>query len=1434
MDEVIIYTFGHLDIIKMALQALAVLFDPTQSEFFVSNGGMGLGVGATLAAMIAFIGTGFNWFGTQKFAPQGALYGIVLYSLFFVPKMETVWLSDLYTGRTEQVLNVPFGIAALGSAFSTISVGLTEAFEREYTAPGAVDGLTYDQSLVNGGAVGGNGFLSPLKVMLYFRHNSFPDIPTYMRYNILSYLMDCPIKASKLGVVPQRFNWDDLSRSTTPIVYAFNTDFTGNYDVASKDITNITVWTKCFDLAAVLGGAGAGSVESLLTDTETYGFYGYKATMARGNFDSFLSKVQSGASHDMLDSIDTVDNALSSLMKGGVNSQKFMMAALVRDFKAESQKHSSLSADGLSEYVGTMTTAVEQAKALQITEGSEFLHWSMTAMTAMQFLFYVLSPIVGIMLVAQGPNSFKYLGGYLLFGMWVYSWIPVAAGINFWSIGAFMEAFNAQDGVMGITPGTVDLYVEQAMTAVATGSNLLAMTPLITFALLSAGGAYAMTSLAQSANPKGGAQKAANMLAPDLRSTPPVANMKGLYEQNASGRSNATGVESNAANSQIQLSAGQIQSDQVKSSNALVSSAKSSNSAATADTFKSLKSVMGQTSGGHTVSNLNSQGIKTKAAWQNALSEVGMNGSSLSEEQANNLNARVGAGAGNKSAIMAIAGDIGMKNGSTFAGSKQQVDQINSSFASGIEVDESATTSSGDTASSQKTNAVSRSVDNSKQTGAKLEKAQQYAKQQSHEVASNSQIGENSSKTLDQVHTAMANAGQIEGGTWASTEAFTQRAFNSAADEAGMTNQTDRDNLWNKFSEGAEAEFSGGGQFKPGDRDSASALNSFWKASTSVQGNGDTPESAQENAILQDTRNEMLERAGAGNMVPEKNGFDAETVKSNVNSGGKALNKQVNGGIGGSGAPTFDNKGNNSDTGNTNAQDINNGDNQLKAGAPINEARMGKLEGNVDRLDELSNAITGNDSSQYKDKFESQRNELSEKPIAEGGYGKTYEELNPNQQRAVTAQAAKNTFDSFTNDVGGLAENTASAGSSEGFSEIMDEMGSIGKPLEQSLDHIDNAKHDNKTTSEPAEMQFSQFAGAFEGAVDNANALVNGAVEAKDAGRVQSQKKADIAKQREDSTSDIQGLMNGRSGVAPNLVGKISEEDSSPSKSGLDLASDFYQTQQTGTTEQANEAMDEQVHQANTNAENQKQFHANEAGELLGINSGPQSPNSPTNDIYDNHRQDYTAPQALAMTAYETGVTSGGDFSNLLAQTAGISGSGQLIKSGSGLLVSAGSFLEKAITGDDAPPTTTTTNDNNNKKPKDSTLSGKIGKMKDGLVDTATTAAVAGNVARKVSLANEMNEQGDTMAKNYANEMATSVVMNNAKNLYDNGHQDEAREMMGTIEQQLNMPQGSSYSDNNGFQPIKESIQDGIENANGNFAPVFDTINQTNNQNNKI
>lgn len=1418
----------------MGLQALAVLFDPTQSEFFVSNGGMGLGVGATLAAMIAFIGTGFNWFGTQKFAPQGALYGIVLYSLFFVPKMETVWLSDLYTGRTEQVLNVPFGVAAMGSAFSTISVGMTEAFEREYTGPGAIDGLTYDQSLVTGGAIGGNGFLSPLKVLLYFRHNSFHEVPTYIRYNILSYLRDCPIKSSKMGVVPQRFNWDDLSRSNTPVTYTFNNDFTANFDVASKDITNTIVWTKCFDLAAALGGAGAGSLESLLTDTETYGFYGYKATMARGNFDSFMSKIQSGGSHNLLDSIDTVDNALSSLMKGGVNSQKFMMSALVRDYKAESQKHSSLSADGLSEYVGTMTTAVEQAKALQITEGSEFLHWSMTAMTAMQFLFYVLSPIVGIMLVAQGPNSFKYLGGYLLFGMWVYSWIPVAAGINFWSVGAFMEAFNAQDGVMGITPGTVDLYVEQAMTAVATGSNLLAMTPLITFALLSAGGAYAMTSLAQSANPKGGAQKAANMLAPDLRSSPPVANMKGLYEQNASGQSNATGVESNAANSQIQLSAGEIQSDQVKTSQALVSSAKSSNSAATAETFKSLKSVMGQTSGGHTVSNLNSQGIKTKAAWQNALSEVGMNGSSLSETQANELNARIGAGAGNKSAIMAIAGDIKMADGSTFAGTQQQVDQINSSFASGIEVDESQTSSSGDTASSQKTNAVSRAVENSKQTGAKLEKAQQYADEQSHEVATNSQIGENSSKTLDQVHTAMANAGQIEGGTWASTEAFTQRAFNSAADEAGMTNQSDRDNLWNRLSDGAEAEFSGGGQFKPGDRDSASALNSFWKASASVQGQGDTPKSAQENAILQDTRNEMLERAGAGNMVPEKNGFDANQVKNNVTAGGSALNRQVNGGTGGSGVPTFDANGNNSDTGNTNGQDIRNGDNKLKAGDPINEKRMGKLEGNVGRLDELSNAITGNNSSQYKDKFESQRNELSEKPIAQGGYGKPYEQLTPNQQRGVTAQAAKNTLDSFATDMGGLADNTASAGSSEGFSKIMDEMDSIGKPLDQSLDHIDNAKHDNKTTSEPAEMQFSQFAGAFDGAVDNANRIVSGAVKAKDADGAQSQNKADLARQREESTSDVQGLINGRSGVAPSLVGRESEHISSPSKSGMELSNDFYQSKADGrTTEQANEAMDKQVHQANTNAENEKSRYANEAGKFLGVNSGTQSPNSPTNDIYDDHRRDYTAPQALAMTAYETGVTSGGDFSNLLAQTAGISGSGQLIKSGSGLLVSAGSFLEKAITGDDAPPTTTR-NDNNNKKPKDSTLSGKIGKMKDGLVDTATTAAVAGNVARKVSLANEMNEQGDTMAKNYANEMATGVVMNNAKSLYDNGHHDEAREMMGTIEQQLNMPQGSSYSENNnGFQPNKESIQDGIENANGNFAPVFDTINQTNLQNNK-
>ena len=78
MDSVVIYTFGHLSIFKAVFQALAVLFDPLQTEFFVSDDGMGLGVGATLAAMVAFIGAGFNWFDTEKFAPHTALYGMLL------------------------------------------------------------------------------------------------------------------------------------------------------------------------------------------------------------------------------------------------------------------------------------------------------------------------------------------------------------------------------------------------------------------------------------------------------------------------------------------------------------------------------------------------------------------------------------------------------------------------------------------------------------------------------------------------------------------------------------------------------------------------------------------------------------------------------------------------------------------------------------------------------------------------------------------------------------------------------------------------------------------------------------------------------------------------------------------------------------------------------------------------------------------------------------------------------------------------------------------------------------------------------------------------------------------------------------------------------------------------------------------------------------
>ena len=145
MEDGVIYTWGGIDALVVLFDGLRLLFDPATTTFFSGTGGLGLGVATTLAAMIALIGTMNQYVSTQRLQMQGPLTGLFIYALVAVPTVDRMYISDVNTGKTLPVYDVPLGLAVVGYGMSLISFRTSELMENAfqscllYTSPSPRD-----------------------------------------------------------------------------------------------------------------------------------------------------------------------------------------------------------------------------------------------------------------------------------------------------------------------------------------------------------------------------------------------------------------------------------------------------------------------------------------------------------------------------------------------------------------------------------------------------------------------------------------------------------------------------------------------------------------------------------------------------------------------------------------------------------------------------------------------------------------------------------------------------------------------------------------------------------------------------------------------------------------------------------------------------------------------------------------------------------------------------------------------------------------------------------------------------------------------------------------------------------------------------------------------------------------------------------------------
>lgn len=1116
MNDVVIYTFGHLSIFKAVFQALAVLFDPTQSQFFVSSDGMGLGIGATLAAMVALIGTGFSWFDNQKFTPHAALYGMFVYSLLFVPKMPEVWLSDLYTGRTEVVNNVPLGVAILGSVFSNISVGISRNLDVQYTSPGAVDGLTYSSSVMSPSGGIGNGFLSPLKSLLYFRHNTFTHFPLNIKSNLIAYQIYC------LGPSEKAFSYEAMSKSSQPFEYLFNPDHINLTLIAPKvEADGSSTFVTCEVLNSALSGNSVESVEYQIGNADSIGMYAYNAMTTGKNYEAYLAKSQNGVSLDSSQSLSELTNQLAAILANGSNATNFMLATMARDIIRIGRDFEGMPQAMLNDYSITMTQAMESAKILQAVEGEEFLRWSMAAMAALQFLFYALTPVVGLAMVAKGPGAFKYLGSYLLFGMWSYSWIPVASAINFWSIGSFMETFNAQDGVMSMTPELVDILISQGEEAIAVGANLLAMTPLLTFAILSTGGAYAMTSLAQAANPNGGASKAAANLAPALRDNPSVMAMSSPFGQAVGGKNTGVSAFTTSQLSGMTFSGGKNLQNSIANAQAYTETYSQKHATAKTKAASNIMSVAREIGGNGSVQTFENAGLQMSKALSNGLKQLGVDSSTLTDSQLNAMSYKLSTGVGVGDVLRGGA-EASLGKTEAAAITSSQMEAAESSFFESAVFSEDLSTSQSSMTSEGIRAGTNKLASDVSQTKAELATAKQVQKNDLAEIKATEAYASSTNRTGADVANAIINSNQA-GPAFSDGLDLIKSIAKTEAIGRGLTPEK-AEKAANEVASIVDAYHKSGQKFDP-ERDvsSSAAFASFFEATNS----SNLP--AEMGGLMHDVQRNLINQSGNSAVLsPATGDSPLDTVQSNIDGkGGNIITAATGGNQGG---PTVGTNGE-IDGENTNAV-IQGQRNDIQQGSDFDKSELKPLNDAFANFDDASNKVTGlkgGDGADYQKMFESKANE-----IAKADYnGKSFDDLTKNAARTTAYKAAQATGEQFNIDFAenlqnhtgsNTPENQRLLEATEGLLDNSTKFGEFAMAASTDIKHEGNL----------AEFQFGGYATTFENASEGVGKY-QGAIEASSQQRANNQK--DFAEQTIDRVKNQslgQDLVGGKSGAPLN------------------------------------------------------------------------------------------------------------------------------------------------------------------------------------------------------------------------------------------------------------------------------------------------------------
>lgn len=503
MDTFNIYVTGDAQWFNYTLNAIAMIFN--DGKLFWS---------VVLMAGIFAIITG-AWHFIQKNLGSSLLrshtwleHSVVLVFLSALAIAPTrVVVQDIYGNENMTAIdNVPLILTLPASIFSSISYAVFNTLDTTLQGTGG-SYMTVSQ----------NGFATPLQLLFSMRgglENTSTDLVASLR----SYLVDCSL-GSQINVRSYSTSNDLLENL---LVNGRNNGITSSYiNQSGTQALNTAQVVSCLEAKERIRNRFETATSDLATSDINRLI----------NFN--IRQTSEGQNSNNTFTIDDFNQAYQLLSSSGQSAQEFMRTALIRNIVADTYNciNSSYSKDAFVQCTRLQSDAMEQWKVDSTAAGSLFTKTMYPLMTLLQLMFFGFGVIIFFYALLRGAGALAALAKYALFGMWVFSWLPFVAVIN-----AFIQWMVthkiSQLPKEGLTFESYHAYMYDVLsTNLATASDMLAATPLVTLGLLS-GSAYAVAGLAQRMSARDYVDEGS--VAPQTVTTEPVTRVTAQHQGNVS------------------------------------------------------------------------------------------------------------------------------------------------------------------------------------------------------------------------------------------------------------------------------------------------------------------------------------------------------------------------------------------------------------------------------------------------------------------------------------------------------------------------------------------------------------------------------------------------------------------------------------------------------------------------------------------------------------------------------------------------------------------------------------------------------------------------------------------------------------------------------------------------------------------------------------